>query len=178
MASRKKTGTASTGAPRKNSRQAGHTSTTASTGTGRSAPRSITSTRPFSLAAQQAEQAASQTSPKPSGKKKIASRSDIIHLRNGEFMVYGPFWSDAMQAYRVEYWERDSMVPGGQWGSSFYCSRVEDAARIGEAAKQVKSRVEWMELRELAMELAAQQKEGFLYRVMTGAREHYPMAKA
>jgi hypothetical protein len=114
------------------------------------------------------------TSPPPLRAPKMTiSRSDSKKLKNGAFMVTGPFWSDASRAWRVEFYQNDHTLPGGFYQGSFYCSEESDAITLALAAHGVKSRAEWLGLRELALELAKDRRDGFLYRLMAGECETF-----
>ncbi len=159
MGSRKKTGAATTGARRKSSPRGGRTSTTAGSGKSR-AGRRLTTPTPSTPAA--------PVAPSPVQTRRSHSRSSVA-----DRYVAGPFWSDASQAWRVEYVERDESMPGGWWEGSFYCGRLEDAEHLAVASRKVKSREDWMYLRRDAISLAIVQGAGFLYRVMHGEREAF-----
>lgn len=140
MPKAKKRGTARTAAPRKPSPRAGATPTNARTGT------ALTRTL--------------YATPSKKRPKKLTYRSD--------FRVQGPFWSDAMQAWKVEYSERDSMIPGGWYEGSFLCATLEDASKIAKACETITCRADWLALRDEALRIAASGGSGFIYRVMTG----------
>jgi hypothetical protein len=130
------------------------------------------SAHPFRLEAQQEE--GLMTSPPPLRSPKMTiSHSDSKKLKNGAFMVTGPFWSDASKAWRVEFYQNDKSLPGGFYQGSFYCSAEFDAIRLAEEARKVKSREEWLNIRGLAIELAAERRDGFIYRVMAGECETF-----
>jgi len=140
MPKTKKRGTARTAAPRKPSPRGTSMPTTARIGT---AP-----TRTLY---------ATTGKPRPA---KLKYRSD--------FSVRGPFWSDAMQAWRVEYSERDNKIPGGWYEGSFLCATMEDASKIAKACETITCRADWLALRDEALRIASSGGHGFIYRVMTG----------
>lgn len=95
-----------------------------------------------------------------------------LSMKDGDFHLWGPFWSSVGNAFRIEYYEHDSKQPGTKWSSSFYCQREEDAIRLGEAARKITNRAGWIALRDEAMEIA-KKSDGFIYRVMLQERETF-----
>lgn len=98
--------------------------------------------------------------------------------------VSPPFWSDAMQCYRVEYAEHTrnwfSNGKGKQtldWKvrtSSFFCKEYEDAVDLYVAAKDVKNWGEWLRVYDKALKIAKNNPEsGFIFRTMEGIREEF-----
>lgn len=125
----------------------------------------------------------SRSSPTLSEKKKMTgSPSDRMNfprkmtrplsMKDGDFHLWGPFWSDALGAYRIEYYEHDSRSPGQTWQSSFFCRKEEDAKRLGEAARKITNRAGWIALRDEAMRIA-QESDGVIYRVMANESETF-----
>lgn len=80
-----------------------------------------------------------------------------------------PFWSNAHNAWRVEFALQDK---DGRWHtSSFYCEHQDDATRLADEAGHGQATYEhWCELRELAVKLAGK-SNGFLYRIMVDGSE-------
>lgn len=183
MAKKKKTGLVHSAVRRSRSRPGGPISTIASSGTQPDAPRSITPIRstpkppikgpPEYFEPLKLGKLAIPATKKRGVKKKreMNSRSDSTFcpqpMKNGDFYLWGPFWSDALRAFRLEYYEYDSKVPGRSWSSSFYCTKQEDAERLYVAAKGIGSRAQWVALRQEAIGIAAG-SDGLIYRVMLG----------
>lgn len=170
MASKKLTGNAPTGVRRSPSRQAGPTSMTVRSGTAPDAPPSTTT--------RHGKRRDTHPSPKSLTNQTTNSRSNLPKSMTRPvtkpcYHVWGPFWSDAMKAYRVEYYERRAGELGGMWSSSFLCERQQDAERLGTAARKVTCREDWLELREMAVALVREEGAGLIYRVMAGERETF-----
>jgi len=95
-----------------------------------------------------------------------------LSMRDGDFYLWGPFWSQALGAYRVEYHEYDSTYAGWSFQSSFLCSREEDATRLATAARKITNRAGWVALRDEALAIAGK-SDGVIYRVMGQERETF-----
>lgn len=181
MAMKKKTGRVSTAARQRGSRQAGRTIMRARSGTRRK-KRLSASTRP-------ALKVIAGGKP-PTGKiirRRVLTvrEKELLAVTGGqtttkttttrcrsesrdECAVVGPFYSQAHDAWRVEYNDCDST--GAWWESSFYCEDEADAKRLARAAHKVKGRADWIGLHREAREIAAEGGNGFLYRIMLGER--------
>lgn len=171
MGSRKKIGSAPTGARPLRSQAAGRTRTTASSGTAPGGRHSITLPR----------KASPEIGPSRKGKPRIEEVSSPSRKPSTRRMttspsephVTGHFWSDAAQAWRVEFYQEDVTLPGRCYQGSFYCQQEEDARELAEAARGIRTREEWLNLRGRAMEIAKQQRQGFIYRLMAGECETF-----
>jgi len=95
-----------------------------------------------------------------------------LSMRDGDFHLWGPFWSQALGAYRVEYYEHDSRQVGQTFQSSFLCSKEEDAKRLAAAARKITNRAGWIALRDEALVIAGE-SDGVIYRVMMQERETF-----
>ena len=175
MASRKRTGSVTTAARRKNSRQAGRTRKVARTGPG-------TSDKPFSLRAQQRELIASR----PTIQKNLSRSEQREEKEYHKPAISGPWWSHATQAYRVEFYQPHKRYASHNRESSFYCSHETDAKLLLQAALKQPSWLGWLDLKRTAMEIAQDRvalgvhdgtPDGFLYRIMAGDREVFIQQK-
>lgn len=91
---------------------------------------------------------------------------EVIAAVKPDFTISGPFWSSGYRAYRLEYSEREGEK---WWQSSFFCSRGEDAQRLGEEARRrVQCRQDWLALREQARKIASENGDAVIYRTMLG----------
>lgn len=99
------------------------------------------------------------------GKTLTPRRSD------GTGRVGKPFYSDAMQAYIIEYVEPDAKVPGGRWESRVYCESEATARDMYVCLASVTTRDEWCrEGHVAAKQLLAENGRHFLYRTLMGER--------
>lgn len=98
--------------------------------------------------------------------------------------VSPPFWSDAMQCYRVEYVDRikswfedesgNKTLGWRSRSSSLFCMSLEDAQRLYQKARNIKSWESWIEIHSEAIEIARHRMDsGLLFRIMEGTREEF-----
>ncbi len=148
MARRKQTGRVRTSASRKKSPRAGRTRTPARSGM-----------RPAK---------------RPSG---LGARVGVLAVptkRRARRIVFidGPYWSQAFGAFRVErreYDQHDRLISE----SAFFCSQQEHAETLAHEARKDQTRQGWEATREIAITLAQDLKDGFLYRIMYGQCETF-----
>lgn len=79
--------------------------------------------------------------------------------------VHGPFYAQAYRAYKVEYSEWTGTE---WWTSAFYCEHEATAQLLAGEARKVKDRAGWKRLHNKAKEIATEESNGFLYRIMVG----------
>lgn len=166
MANRKKTGVVRSAVRRSRSRQAGPIKSTAGFGTKQDAPHSITRLRSTQEARTDQRVASLRERVIATGRKGLRFR-----IRDGQFLVEGPFWSDAFRQFRLEFYQFDIKQPGTTWGRSLMADNEDDIKELARLAKQVTCRADWLALEGRAIEIAKERQNGVAYRTMLGRAE-------
>lgn len=142
MASKKKRGTARTGARPKSSRTQSRTTGSASTGKGKGG------------------------SKRPS-KGTLHTKKPRAIIR-----IYKPFFSAAMGHWKLACQIPDKKVGGGLWGSAIYCERQEDSDALDRIIKglEIKTRRDWTVRLGAAIKAYCDRfpHGGRIYRISTG----------